>query len=82
MGYVCQCDNCKKLIGEDDIKIKLIGYEVLQNRKKRKQPLGYGVYVPADFCSFTCLSQWAIEQQKMLDDYIELGKKYGAKIRD
>lgn len=72
MANVCQCDNCKKIIGEDEIKIKLTGYEVSQNRRKRKIPMGYSVGFPQDFCSFDCLAEWAMNEQKMLDDYIEL----------
>lgn len=79
MANVCQCDNCKKIIDADDIKIKLIGYEVSQNRRKRKQPMGFGLMKPEDFCSFKCLAEWAMNEQKLLDDYIELGQKYDEK---
>lgn len=75
MAKVCQCDNCKKIIGEDEIKINLIGYEVTQNRRKRKIPMGYSVGIQQDFCSFDCLAEWALNEQKILDDYIELANK-------
>lgn len=79
MASVCQCDNCKKIIGDDDIKIKLNGYEVSQNRRKRMYPMGYGIGKPEEFCSFTCLAEWATKEQEVLNDFKELGKKYEEK---
>ena len=82
MANVCQCDNCKKIIGEDEIKINLIGYEVSQNRRKRKMPMGYSVGIPQDFCSFDCLAEWAMNEQKMLDGYIVLANKMEQKATE
>lgn len=76
MANACQCDNCKKIIGDDDIKIKLLGFEVSQNRKKRKLPAGYGIQHPEDFCSFECMAEWALNQQILLNDYKKLAEKY------
>lgn len=76
MANVCQCDNCKKIIEENDIKINLIGYNVTQNLKSSKMPKGYEIKIPQDFCSFNCLSEWALKEQETLDEYKELAKKY------
>ena len=38
-------------------------------------PKGYSVGIPEEFCSFTCLANWADKQQKMLNDYKQLCKK-------
>lgn len=77
MAMVCQCNNCKKIIEKDDIKINLLGYKVSHNSSSKKLPMGYGIEIPEDFCSFNCLSEWAKEQQKLLDDYMELAKEKG-----
>lgn len=76
MAMVCQCNNCKKIIGKDDIKINLIGYKVSHNAFSTQMPKGYAIGIPEDFCSFGCLAEWATEKQKMLDEYIELANKY------
>lgn len=69
MAKAYMCDHCKKLITEDDIRISLSGYCVHQNEKSDKMPRGYGVGIPQEFCSFSCLAAWAQDQQGMLDDY-------------
>ena len=61
------CDQCGKLIKESDIHINLDGFSVLQNRENNEMPKGFSIEHPEDFCSFTCLSEWALEQQKLLD---------------
>ena len=65
MAKAYMCDQCKALITEDSIRISLAGYEVVGAREKRK---GYLIRQPQDFCSFTCLAEWASEEQKSLDD--------------
>ena len=74
MAKAHMCDQCKKLITEDGVRISLSGYVVMDARKKRR---GYSIRQPQDFCSFTCLAAWANEEQKMLDDYLILAEKYG-----
>jgi hypothetical protein len=69
------CDNCKKAITENDLRITLSGYTVHENEKSASMPKGYSVGIPEEFCSFTCLANWADEQQKMLNDYKQLCKK-------
>ena len=75
MAKAFMCDNCKKLITEDEIRIVLHGYSVHHNMTKRDTPKGYGIGIPEEFCSFTCLANWADEQQKLLDDYKALCDK-------
>ncbi len=70
-----QCDQCGKLIDSNDIRITVKGYEVLQNRSNNNMPKGFGINYPQDFCSFTCLSGWALEQQEMLDEYMNISKE-------
>lgn len=69
MSKVYICDQCKNKIADEDIRITLIGYDVIQNREKVEYPQGYRVMVPRDFCSFNCVSNWAAEQQNLLDNY-------------
>lgn len=77
MAKAYMCDHCKKLITEDDIRITLSGYTVYQNESCGDMPQGYGIGFPEEFCSFTCLSEWAIQQQALLDDYKKLvAEKY------
>lgn len=78
------CDQCGKLIKESDIRINLDGFSVLQNRENNEMPKGFSIEHPEDFCSFTCLSEWALEQQKLLDTYyIEIVEKnYGEAMKD
>jgi hypothetical protein len=60
---------------ENDLRITLLGYTVHENEKNHLMPKGYSVGIPEEFCSFTCLANWADEQQKMLNDYKELCEK-------
>ena len=77
------CDQCGKLIKDSDIRITLDGFSVFQNRGNERMPKGFSVSRPEDFCSFSCLSEWALEQQKLLDDYIEISEKcYGEGLND
>ena len=77
------CDHCGKLIKDSDIRITLDGFSVLQNRESENMPKGFSIGQSEDFCSFTCLSKWALEQQKLLDEYIEIAKKhYGEALKD
>ena len=69
------CDQCGKFIKDSDIRIVLDGFAVLQNRENEYMPKGFSVSKPEDFCSFTCLSEWATEQQKMLNDYLKIARK-------
>jgi hypothetical protein len=69
------CDHCKRAITENDLRITLLGYTVHENEKNHLMPKGYSVGMPEEFCSFTCLANWADEQQKMLNDYKELCEK-------
>ena len=66
------CDQCGKLIKDSDIRITLDGFAVLQNLESGDMPKGFSIGKPEDFCSFTCLSEWATEQQKMLNDYLKI----------
>ena len=46
-------------------------------------PKGFSIGKPEDFCSFDCLSEWAQEQQKLLDEYMEISEKhYGEALKD
>ena len=77
------CDQCGKLIKDSDIRITLDGFSVFQNRGNERMPKGFSVSRPEDFCSFSCLSEWALEQQKLLDEYIEISEKcYGEALKD
>lgn len=77
------CDQCGKLIKDSDIRITLDGFSVLQNRESENIPKGFRIWQSEDFCSFTCLSKWALEQQKLLDEYIEIAEKhYGEALKD
>ena len=77
------CDQCGKLIKDRDIRIILGGFSVLQNRENNDMPKGFSIGDPEDFCSFTCLSEWALEQQKLLDEYIEIAARhYGEVLKD
>lgn len=77
------CDQCGKLIKDSDIRITLDGFSVFQNRGNKRMPKGFSVSRPEDFCSFSCLSEWALEQQKLLDEYIEISEKcYGEAMKD
>lgn len=77
------CDQCGKLIKDSDIRITLDGFSVFQNRGNERMPKGFSVSRPEDFCSFSCLSEWALEQQKLLDEYIEISEKcYGEGLND
>lgn len=77
------CDQCGKLIKDSDIRITLDGFFVFQNRGNERMPKGFSVSRPEDFCSFSCLSEWALEQQKLLDEYIEISEKcYGEGLND
>lgn len=69
------CDFCGKLIKDEDVRISVTGFSVIQNAANSKMPKGFSVAEPEDFCSFICLSGWAIENQKILDDYLEISKK-------
>mgnify|MGYP003302310371 CR=1 FL=1 len=66
------CDNCKKVI--EDIRITIKGYKV-----ETKEKLGYEVNRIEDFCSFNCLSEYAIEEQKLLDEIIQRIEEYSRK---
>ena len=77
------CDQCGKLIKDRDIRITLEGFSVFQNRKNNDMPKGFLTGNPKDFCSFTCLFEWALEQQKLLDKYMEIAEKhYGEALKD
>ena len=77
------CDQCGKLIKDSDIRITLDGFSVLQNEENNDMPKGFSIGEPEDFCSFTCLSEWALDQQKLLDEYIEIAEKhYGEALKD
>ena len=77
------CDKCGKLIKDSDIRITIDGFSVLQNRDNKKMPKGFSIGKPEDFCSFDCLSEWAQEQQKLLDEYMEISEKhYGEAMKD
>lgn len=67
---------CKKLIKDSDIRITLNGYTVYQNAESNKIPKGFTVVKPEDFCSFDCLSTWALQNKKILDEYKNVTKKY------
>ena len=82
MSKAHACDTCGKLITDSDIRITLDGYKVIQNEEQKQIPMGYGIGMPGDFCSFTCLSEWATKQQGILDEYKELAKKYEQTARD
>lgn len=83
MAKVHCCDQCGKLIKDSDIRITLDGFYVLQNRENNDMPKGFSIGALEDFCSFTCLSEWALEQQKLLDEYIEIaGKHYAEALKD
>ena len=76
------CDQCGELIKDDDIRITIDGFSVLQNRENENMPKGFSVVNPKDFCSFVCLSEWIMEQQRLLDKYIEISeKRYGGAER-
>lgn len=68
------CDVCGKLIKDSDIRITLNGFSVIQNRENNDMPKGFSIGKPEDLCSFDCLSEWALETQKMLDEYKEIAK--------
>lgn len=70
------CDVCKKLIKDSDIRITLNGFTVFQNIESNKMPKGFTIVKPEDFCSFDCLSKWALQHQKILDEYQNIIKKY------
>ena len=77
------CDQCGRLIKDSDVRITLDGFSVLQNRDNKKMPKGFSIGKPEDFCSFDCLSEWAREQQKLLDEYMEISEKhYGEAMKD
>lgn len=76
MSKVHCCDLCGKMIKDSDIKISVLGFSVTQNMDNMEMPKGFSILQPEDFCSFDCLSKWAIENQKILDKYIELSKKF------
>ena len=77
------CDQCGNLIKDSDIRITIDGFSVLQNRENNDMPKGFSIKQPEDFCSFTCLSEWAQEQQKLLAEYIEIAEKhYGEVLKD
>lgn len=78
MAKAHQCDQCGRLIQDKDIRITLDGYAVLQNRENGAMPKGFTIIQPEDFCSFQCLADWGLEQQKMLDEYLALSKKWEA----
>jgi len=79
MAKAYMCDSCKKLIKEDDVRITLNGYTVHHNESNTEMPKGYGFGYPEEFCSFACLVDWATEQQWLLEEYLELAKKYEGK---
>lgn len=60
---VC-CDWCGAVFNPRRSHIKLTGYQVLYNNQE------YSLSECTDFCSFDCLSKWAAEEQKILDDYL------------
>ena len=66
------CDQCKKMIAENDIKIILTGYEVIHNQTEQRLPKGYKIARPEEFCSFDCLAKWSIRQQELLNDYLNI----------
>ena len=77
------CDQCGKLIRDSDIRITLDGFSVLQNRENESMPKGFSIGKLEDFCSCACLSDWALEQQKMLDEYLEIAEKHcGEALKD
>lgn len=77
------CDQCGKLIKDSDIRITLAGFSILQNMESSDMPKGFSIGDPEDFCSFTCLSGWALEQQKLLDEYSGIAEKYyGEALKD
>lgn len=78
MSKAFECDNCGKKIGENDIRVVLNGYTVLHNQADARSKFqGYGIGHQDDFCSFTCLAQWAESQQGLLDDYLKLAAPSG-----
>lgn len=77
------CDQCGNLIKDSDIRITLDGFSGLQNKKNKKMPKGFSIGKPEDFCSFSCLAEWALEQQKMIDEYLKIAEKhYGEVLND
>ena len=77
------CDQCGRLITDRDIRITIDGFSVLQNMENNDMPKGFSIGAPEDFCSFTCLSEWALEQQKLFDEYIEISERhYGEALDD
>jgi hypothetical protein len=76
MSKAITCDQCGKLIADNDIRIVIHGYTVIHNAAKPDtKHKGYGIGYPQDFCSMTCLAQWAEGQQELLDDYLALVKR-------
>ena len=78
MAKAYMCDRCKKLIKEGDIRITLNGYTVHHNEGNAEMPKGYGFGIPEEFCSFTCLVDWATDQQWFLEEYLELAEKWSS----
>ena len=76
------CDQCGKLIKDSDIRITLTGFSVMQNIENNDMPKGFSIGKPEDFCSFLCLSEWALEQQKLIDEYLKIAEKhYGEALK-
>lgn len=76
MSNVHICDYCGKVIKREDVRIAINGYRVFQNENIRKLQQGYEIKQPEDFCSFNCVSLWAKNEQKILDEYIEIAEKH------
>ena len=66
------CDNCKKII--EDVHITIKGYKV-----ETKEKLGCELSKIEDFCSFNCLGEFAIKEQKLVDEAVQKVKEYEEK---
>lgn len=60
---------------DSNIRITLDGFSIIQNIENEKMPKGFTIQHPEDFCSFSCLSEWALEQQVFLDEYKGITQK-------
>lgn len=76
MARVHCCDWCRMIILDSDIRITIDGFSVIQNMENNDMPKGFCVKNLKDFCSFTCLSNWALKQQELLAEYIDISKKH------
>lgn len=72
---VHSCDQCGRVIKDTDIRVSIDGFSVIHNINNPKMPKGFSLQKPEDFCSFQCLANWALDTQKLLDQYKEIAKK-------